>query len=116
MINPQEAHKALNTLIEYGVERGMEWFCFDTKNEDMKSDALVNRLKPYIEVLRRELIDMKRDIPNQYTTLVFEPDWVNHWKCEKCWNMQSYNSHCLECGRKSITLANGKNEEKSCNK
>ena len=57
MITPQKAYEALNTLIEYGVERGMEWFCFDTKNEHMKSDDLVNRLKPYIEVLRRELID-----------------------------------------------------------
>lgn len=52
----------------------MDWFCFDTKNEHIKSDDLVNRLKPYIEVLRIELIDMKRDIPNEYTTLVFEPD------------------------------------------
>lgn len=74
MTTPQQAHEALNTLIEYGVERGMEWFCFDTKNEQIKSDNLVNRLKPFIEILRRELINMKRDIPNQYTTLVFEPD------------------------------------------
>ena len=110
MITPQKAYEALNTLIEYGVERGMEWFCFDTKNEHMKSDALVNRLKPYIEVLRRELIDMKRDIPNEYTTLVFEPDWVNHWKCEKCLNGQSYNTHCLSCWRKSITGADWKNK------
>lgn len=109
-MKPQEAYKALNTLIEYGVERWMEWFCFDIKNQSIKSEELVNRLKPYIEILKKELIDMKTDIPDKYTTLVFEPDWNNHWKCEKCWNMQSYNSHCLSCGRKSITLASWKND------
>lgn len=104
-----KALDALNTLIWYSVSRWMDWFCFDTKNEIMSSDELVNRLKPYIEILRKELINSKNEIGDKYTTLVFAPDWNNHWKCEKCWNMQSFNSYCLSCWRKSITMANGQN-------
>ena len=52
----------------------MDWFCFDTKNEIMSSDELVNRLKPYIEILRKELINSKNEIGDKYTTLVFAPD------------------------------------------
>jgi len=106
MITPQEAHKALNTLIEYGVERGMEWF---THPYNISHWDLVNRLKPYLEVLKNELLEIewKNDL---YTTLKFAPDWNNHWKCQKCGNMQGYASECRECWRRSITLANGKND------
>lgn len=101
-----KALDALNTLIWYSVSKWMDFMNWGTI---MKSDDVINRLKPYIEVLRQELLDIERNLSDEYTTLKFSPDWNNHWKCEKCLSMQSFWTHCKQCWRKSITWANWEN-------
>ena len=106
MTTPQQAYDALNILISYSVERWMEWF---KPWMLARSPELINRLKPYTDILQKELLDIENNLSDKYTTLKFAPDWNNHWKCEKCWNMQAFACECHECWRKSITWANWEN-------
>lgn len=105
MTTSQQAYEAINTLISYWVERGMKTI----NQEIIHNEELVNRIKPYIKMINAEL-NWKIEKSDTHTTLDFMWDGQTwSWKCSKCGNRQDYNSHCIACGRQSITLANGKN-------
>ena len=106
MTTSQQAYDWLNSLIQYSVERWMDMVSI----KYITDEDIVNRLKPWLKVLNKELSG-ELDKSDIHTTLDFMWDGQHWpWKCSKCWNRQDYNSHCGDCGRRSITLANGKND------
>ena len=39
-----------------------------------RSPELINRLKPYTDILQKELLDIENNLSDKYTTLKFAPD------------------------------------------
>ncbi len=112
IVNAKEAYYALDTLVNYCHQKWMEliinpWNILETYYDI----GFIDRLKPYIMLIWKEMREETVDKNDFYTTLKFTADWSQWpWKCEKCGNRQDYSSQCNWCGRNSITKANGEND------
>lgn len=112
IVNAKEAYFALDTLVNYCHQNWME-INVTTGNilENYYDIWFIDRMKPYIMLIRKEMKWETVDKNDFYTTLKFTADWQPwHWRCEKCGNRQDYSSKCHWCGRNSITKASGEND------
>ena len=112
IVNAKEAYLALDTLVNYCHQKWME-VNVTTGNilENYYDIGFIDRMKPYIMVIWKEMKWEITDNTDFYTTLKFTADWQPwHWKCCICWNRQDFSTICHWCWRKSITLASGTND------
>ncbi len=112
IVKAKEAYYALDTLVNYCHQKWME-VNITTGNilEHYYDIWFIDRMKPYIMLIWKEMKWETIDKNDFYTTLKFTSDWNPwQWKCEKCSYRDSYSTACHWCGRKNITLANWEND------
>ena len=111
-VTAKEAYYALGTLVNYCHQKWMELnVTAGNIIESYYDKWFMDRMKPYIGLISKELKWEISDNADFYTTLKFTGDWEPwHWKCFLCQHRQDYSSVCNWCWRKSITKADWSND------
>lgn len=93
----QQAYEALNTLIDYAYSKES-----DILPPIIHTNDLMNRLKPFVEIMRNEL-EWKVLKNHLYAHI-----WME--ECYSCWHKSIYwyKAYCEWCWKKNIMNAGGK--------